>query len=317
MVVGNLSGGVYGGTVYQSLVQSNSGGYGVANAVVHRSVIARNQGRGLSGSTANNTLIFSNSFGGAEFSGLSHCTVFGNNAGNGGAGTLNCNVTNSIIQSNRLSNTSSYDDVNYNASGPYFVLNNSIGAFSPGGALVSFVGNFPNAPLFVNPAAGDFRLQPNSPGINDGTNIYVTTATDFDGNPRIVGGAVDVGAYEHQSPAFQMPYRWLSQYGLPANSSSHGADADGDGLNNYGEWRAGTNPTNAASVLRMISLSNGVSGILVSWQSVGLKKYWLERKGDLGAATPFQVIATNLTGATFTDTAATNEGPYFYRVGVQ
>jgi hypothetical protein len=43
-------------------------------------------------------------------------------------------------------------------------------------------------------------LQPNSPCINAGNNSYVTSATDLDGNPRISGGIVDIGAYEYQWP---------------------------------------------------------------------------------------------------------------------
>lgn len=117
-----------------------------------------------------------------------------------------------------------------------------------------------------------------------------------------------------------MPYRWLGQYGLAANSSSDSADADGDGLSNYGEWRSGTIPTNAASALRMLAPAAGVSGVAVSWRSISLKKYWLERAEDLSLPLPFQIVATNIPGnggsKTFTDTSATNAGPYFYRVGV-
>ena len=57
-------------------------------------------------------------------------------------------------------------------------------------------GNFTNAPLFADAANGNFRLQPDSPCINAGNNDYVTTTTDLNGNPRISGGTVDVGAYE-------------------------------------------------------------------------------------------------------------------------
>src|SRR5207302_10778144 len=54
-------------------------------------------------------------------------------------------------------------------------------------------------PGFVH-GSGYPRLRPNSPCINTGNNSYVTSATDLDGRPRIVGGTVDIGAYEYQWP---------------------------------------------------------------------------------------------------------------------
>ncbi|MGD0210187.1 MAG: choice-of-anchor Q domain-containing protein, partial [Desulfomonilia bacterium] len=60
--------------------------------------------------------------------------------------------------------------------------------------------NISGDPQFVNPTGGDFHLQTNSPCINAGSSNAVGSV-DLDGNPRIVGGFVDMGAYEYQLPA--------------------------------------------------------------------------------------------------------------------
>jgi hypothetical protein len=57
-------------------------------------------------------------------------------------------------------------------------------------------GNISIDPQFVNAAADDYHLQPLSPCIDAGDNSVVTVTTDLDGNPRIRGKAVDMGAYE-------------------------------------------------------------------------------------------------------------------------
>ena len=65
-------------------------------------------------------------------------------------------------------------------------------------------GNIDANPLFVDPGAGNLRLQAGSPAINRGNNAFVPSGvtTDLAGQPRIVGGTVDMGAYEYQGAAY-------------------------------------------------------------------------------------------------------------------
>jgi hypothetical protein len=173
----------------------------------------------------------------------------------------------------------------------------------------------------VDQAGGNLRLQSNSPCINAGLNAYAPAGPDLDGQPRIIGGTVDVGAYEFPSPQSLISYAWLQQYGLPTDGSADYADPDGDGLNNWQEWRAGTDPTNGLSVLRLLKPVPGPSGVAVSWQSVGTRTYFLERSTNLGVVPFFVPLSSNIVGqagaTTLLDTNAAGLVPLFYRVGVQ
>ena len=169
-------------------------------------------------------------------------------------------------------------------------------------------------------ATGNLRLQSNSPCINAGLNASAPGPTDLDGRPRVVGGTVDIGAYEFQPGASGAFIGWLQQYGLPTNGSADLADTDGDGMNNWQEWRAGTDPTNALSALRVMNVTNAPTGFSVTWQSVSTRSYWVERSTNL-AAPSFTTLTNNLPGqpgsTTFVDLGTTSAGPSFYRVGVQ
>jgi len=57
-------------------------------------------------------------------------------------------------------------------------------------------GNMDLDPLFVSPANDDYHLMTWSPLIDAGTNDPPLPTTDLDGEPRIMGGTVDMGAYE-------------------------------------------------------------------------------------------------------------------------
>jgi hypothetical protein len=114
--------------------------------------------------------------------------------------------------------------------------------------------------------------------------------------------------------------RFQRQYFFPFTSASAapGADPDGDGVINSIEYIMGTNPTNAASLLKITSIHKAANGTTVAWQSVTNRHY------QMMSRTNFLAGAWQNVGGVFTpagtnsqilDTSATN-GTHFYRVQV-
>ena len=335
-----FGGGDYGSTLNNCTVSGNSAngvpgfygngfGGGSAYSMLNNCTVSGNSatgnsatgnygpGGGAYGATLNNCVLTGNSAtgtgGGADNSTLNNCTVSGNSSSGyyfqgAGAGVYGGALKNSIVYYNASpwSQNDNYvtSTINYCCTTPL----PSSGA-----------GNITSAPLFVNQSGGDYHLQASSPCVDAGNNTYIVNNTDLDGRPRIINRIVDIGAYEFQGPF----NTWLQQYGLATNGAADFIDTDGDGLNNYAEWKAGTNPTNALSVLQMLppASTNNPPGLIVSWQSVSNITYFLQSSTNLGAQPAFSTIQSNIVGQAgttrYTDTTATNGGPYFYRVGVQ
>ena len=136
-----------------------------------------------------------------------------------------------------------------------------------------------------------------------------------------MGGTVDVGAYEYQGSnlGLPIPIPWLAEYGLPTDGSEDYADSDSSGLNNWQKWIAGLIPGNPASVLQMTMpvSTNNPPGVVVTWQSVNTRTYYLQRASNQST---FQTLAPDILGfagtTSYLDTNAPGSGPYYYRVGV-
>ncbi len=117
-----------------------------------------------------------------------------------------------------------------------------------------------------------------------------------------------------------LPDWWELQYFGHLTGTSTNADPDHDGLGNLAEWLAGTNPTNAASVLRLnLAAVPKTNVVNLNWPSVAGKVYQLESTTNL-AKTPFAPFLTNLSASAptnfVTDTNARPDRARFYRVGV-
>ncbi len=264
--------------------------------------------------------------GGSYYGVLNNCVVSGNSAVLGGGGTCggslkSCTLSGNAAQTNgggssisSLSNCIVY----YNTAPSSANFRNCTFSYCCTYPLPSEgSGNISNEPAFVDFAGGDFRLASNSPCINAGRNSYLSGALDFGGNSRIMSGTVDIGAYEYQGIGSVISYDWLQQYGLPTDGSTDYLDSDGDGLNNYQEWRCSTNPTNALSALRIVAALPAGSNVVVVWNSVSGVGYVLERNNNLSLG--FTPLASGIPGqfgtTTYTDTNAGGTGQ-FYRVGV-
>jgi PKD repeat protein len=287
-----------------------------ASATLSNCVIIGNTaffGGGAYRGTMYNCLLNTNSATGNDFGGggayesiLYNCTLTGNSANAfGGGGVSGGTLYNCIVYYNTALLESNYwhSFLNYCATTP--APTNGIG----------------NAPLFVDGLSGNFHLQAVSPCINAGNNAYLASVKDFDGNPRIVGGTVDIGAYEFQNPKSVISYEWLEQYGLPTDGSADFVDTDGDGMSNWQEWRARTNPVDPRSALKMMPPLVGPAGVIIFWQSVSGQTYFLERSTNLAESPAFQTIASNIVGqatqTAYSDTNAVGRGPFYYRVSVR
>lgn len=302
--------------IYNSVLIGNIGswGGGAAYATLDHCAIGANVGSpaGAGDCSLTGCLITNNIGIGVHGGWVSSCTVAGNQGGAYGGIFVN-----SVVYGNSESNWEfdGFYGLHFTNCCTTPMPTNYVTTFSS----MSAVDTFTNDPVFVNPAAGDYHLQPSSPCINSGKNSYVTASTDLDGNPRIKGGTVDIGAYEFQSPTSTISYAWLQQYGLPVDGTADLADTDHDGMNNWREWICGTDPTNSFSVLKMFAPSNTPLGLALSWQSVAGRTYDLQRS-DPANPTTFSSMQSNIVGqadvTTFLDSGTTNIGSRLYRVRV-
>ncbi len=125
-----------------------------------------------------------------------------------------------------------------------------------------------------------------------------------------------------------IPDSWRAQYfpdvdptGTTTNALSCATcDADGTGQNNLFKYLAGLNPTNPASVFRILSVDQQDNDLNVTWQTAGGRTNVLQSASDLAGS--YSNDSPNIvlpgSGDTFTNYldagAATNDPARFYRI---
>lgn len=185
---------------------------------------------------------------------------------------------------------------------------------------VSANGGVPQAVTYAATAADIWRFQTNVlVALNSGLNTL--TFTGGNGSAELDHIGVNPGP-EGDINADGLPDAWqLSAFeDIRAPEASPSADADSDGADNAMEYQAGTNPTNGASVFRVVSVSNAPSARVIAFTSSSNRVYGLMYATNLLMSHPWSsaMPVTNGNANGIIQISDTNPVvPCFYRVGVQ
>ncbi|MBN1591824.1 MAG: hypothetical protein JW941_01085 [Candidatus Coatesbacteria bacterium] len=187
-------------TITDCIVTANEGfaGGGIVycGGLIDRCIVSNNSASGVCGGlfgcggTISNCLITGNRGGTMQIRGgglascdgaIVNCTIAYNSAWEGG-GLSMCYGDNSNL-------------ILWGNEGGELCVSSTTYSCVQGGA--NGAGNISDDPQFIDPLLGDYRLSPFSPCANAGSESAGYGNRDLEGNPRIVGSSVDMGAFEY------------------------------------------------------------------------------------------------------------------------
>jgi len=304
----HIGGGVYlsgGGELNRSIVRGNATDvYG--------------GGVGMSGGSVNNCLVegnlhtlHPNDASGVYMEGgvLNNSTVIFNKIGMGvsGQGSIN----NSIIWGNENG------DINLSAG----AVNTTC---SSNGVIDGRNGCITNNPQFANQSAGNFQLLETSPCLDRGDNVNAPAGEDLAGNPRIINGVVDLGAYEYliteaDDDADGLPNWWESHYfGSPTGSPAYDALCS-NGVNTIRQaFIAGINPNDPnAAFVTFVEHAPDSDASIVRWDLVHGRVYSIYWTSNL--TNSFTLLQSNVVWSAegFIDQDHTSDKQGYYKIDVQ
>jgi hypothetical protein len=141
---------------------------------------------------------------------VASCTIASNTALTAGGGLVaqtNVTVQNSILYFNTAP-----------ASANWYTNRAATISYTFASPVPAGTGNSANDPQCVDVATGDFHLRTNSPCVNAAAyQSWMETAVDLDGQPRIIGGAADIGVDEY-TRVFH-----VARHGANANPGTQGS----------------------------------------------------------------------------------------------
>jgi hypothetical protein len=203
---------------------------------------------------------------------ITNCTFTGNSVRGWQGGGLVCDggrttITNSIFwantaaDGNEIALENSIIDINY-----CNILGGRSEIYKDSSSTINWgMGNIEIDPCFANPDVNDYHLLLDSPCINSGDPNYIPepNETDLDGLPRIIGGRIDIGAYEynHQPIAIAGPnktaYAFINGLADVTLDGSASYDDDNYILDYYWSWIIDSNLFEANGVSPVIQLPVG------------------------------------------------------------
>ncbi|MCB0052041.1 MAG: cadherin-like beta sandwich domain-containing protein, partial [Caldilinea sp.] len=324
-ISGNVAGSS-GGAIY-----NNGGSLTLTNARISGNIGNGGSGGAIynyGGSAALTNTLFSGNkapSGGAIYNNssslqLTNATLSGNLAPFNPGGAIannngNVQLVNGVVWGNGTSGPPGHQI--YNISGTtalsYTLIQSGTSDIQVSGGSVTFgPGVITSDPLFVAPISatlaptttGNYRLQTGSPAIDSGDNSAVSFSTDLDGNARIQGGTVDMGAYE----ATPLPDVTLSKSASPPSANAGDAITYTLTFSNNGTAIA-TDVTITDSV--PVSVTNasvaGSSGAVITPTGTAPNFVWQVAElapSEGGIITLTGVLSNPLAAGVFTNSAA-------------
>jgi len=173
-------------------------------------------------------------------------------------------------------------------------------------------------PLTNDATSASFTLEGLEPGA---TYLWMVQATDGQALSYSAIQSFTVADIPIDSDGDGIPDSWELRYtGSTTNMDAHG-HSDSDGIDNYDEWVADTDPTDEGDYFHITTNRHVLDGVLVCWPSSASRVYDIYHSTNLLSDPAFRVIAYDLPGTPpvncYTDTVHDADVQGFYRIGVK